>query len=254
MSTSGSAATIIGGPVSPYVRKVLAVCEMKGVPYRLDPIIPFFGDDRFSELSPLRRIPVYTDEAVSVSDSTVICEYLDERYREPPLLQADPAQRAKSRWIEEYADTRLGEVFIWRLFYPAAVAPLVFQKPRDTDRLARVAGEDVPEVMAYLEKIAPADGFLFGAAPSIADIAVAAPFRNLAYARVQLDATRWPRTLGWVARTTAIPAVAKVAAFADKLMKTPPDQHRAALAELGVALTERSIAGAAPRRGPMTTL
>ena len=47
MTSSASPATIIGGPVSPFVRKVLAVCEIKGVPYRLDPIVPFFGDDRF---------------------------------------------------------------------------------------------------------------------------------------------------------------------------------------------------------------
>ena len=52
MSIERRPATIIGGPVSPYVRKVLTVCEMKGVPYRLDPIVPFFGNDMFSELSP----------------------------------------------------------------------------------------------------------------------------------------------------------------------------------------------------------
>ena len=88
MATPPTPATIIGGPVSPYVRKVLAACEMKGVPYQVDPIVPFFGDDRFSELNPLRRIPVYIDDQVSISDSTVICEYLDERYPTP----ASPAQ------------------------------------------------------------------------------------------------------------------------------------------------------------------
>ena len=29
---------------------------------------------------------------------------------------ATPQARAQARWIEEYADTRMGEVFIWRLF------------------------------------------------------------------------------------------------------------------------------------------
>ena len=95
MTTPAAPATIIGGPGSPYVRKVLAVCEMKGVPYRLDPIVPFFGDDRFSELNPLRRIPVFIDDEVSVSDSTVICEYLEERYPSPPLLPAS-AGRARA--------------------------------------------------------------------------------------------------------------------------------------------------------------
>ena len=39
-----NSATIIGSPVSPYVRKVLAVCEMKGIAYRLDPIVHFFKE------------------------------------------------------------------------------------------------------------------------------------------------------------------------------------------------------------------
>src|SRR6476620_6515428 len=85
MPTRRNPATIIGGPVSPYVRKVLAACEIKGVPYRLDPIVPFFGDDRFSEISPLRRIPVLIDEEVTLCDSSVICQYLDEKYPSPPL-------------------------------------------------------------------------------------------------------------------------------------------------------------------------
>ena len=192
MTTLPAQATIIGGPGSPYVRKVLAVCEMKGVPYRLDPIVPFFGDDRFSELNPLRRIPVFIDDEVSVSDSTVICEYLEERYPSPALLPSTPAERARARWIEEFADTRIGDVFIWRIFYEAVINPFIWQKPRDKEKIARIVAEELPEVMGHLEKLAPADGFLFGAV-SIADISVAVSFRNLMWARVELDKARWPK-------------------------------------------------------------
>jgi hypothetical protein len=47
--------TIIGSYLSPYVRKVLACLAIKGVPYRIDPIVPFFGNDELSRLSPVRR-------------------------------------------------------------------------------------------------------------------------------------------------------------------------------------------------------
>ena len=49
---------IVGSYLSPYVRKVLACLDLKGIDYEIDPIVPFYGDDRFSRLSPLRRIPV----------------------------------------------------------------------------------------------------------------------------------------------------------------------------------------------------
>ena len=239
MHTHPDPASIIGGPVSPYVRKVLAVCEMKAVPYRLDPIVPFFGDDRFSELSPLRRIPVYIDDQVTLCDSTVICEYLEERFATPSLLPPEPSARAQARWLEEYADTRLADVFIWRIFYQAVILPIVFGTPRDKAKIANTVAEEVPQVMAYLEKIAPVEGFLSGQV-SIADLAVAVPFANLRWARVELDRRRWPNTLGWVERSSATPGLAGVTRLAERLISTPMPQHRAALAEMGAPLSKES--------------
>jgi len=49
---------IIGNYISPYVRKVLVFLDLEGIPYEIDPIVPFFGDDRFGKLSPVRRMRV----------------------------------------------------------------------------------------------------------------------------------------------------------------------------------------------------
>ncbi|HVO22578.1 MAG TPA: glutathione S-transferase family protein, partial [Candidatus Margulisiibacteriota bacterium] len=97
---------IIGSYLSPYVRKVLVVLHLKGITYEIDPIIPFMGDERFSKLSPLRRIPVLIDDQVTLADSTVICEYLEDRYPSPPLYPRGAVARARARWFEEFADTR----------------------------------------------------------------------------------------------------------------------------------------------------
>ena len=59
---------IIGSYISPYVRKVLVVLDMKGLSYEIDPIIPFMGDDRFSAVSPVRRIPVLMDDRVTPAE------------------------------------------------------------------------------------------------------------------------------------------------------------------------------------------
>ena len=47
---------IIGSHVSPYVRKVLVALGIKGLDYEIDPIVPFFGNDEFTRLSPLRPL------------------------------------------------------------------------------------------------------------------------------------------------------------------------------------------------------
>jgi len=107
---------IVGSYLSPYVRKVLVCLEVKGIAYEVDHIVPFFGDDRFSRLSPLRRIPVLVDGDLVLSDSSVICQYIEDKQPTPALLPADIRDRARARWLEEFADTRMGDVFIWRLF------------------------------------------------------------------------------------------------------------------------------------------
>jgi len=132
------------------------------------------------------------------------------------------------------------------------INPFIWQRPRDKEKIARAVADDLPEVMDHLERWAPTSDFLFGAV-SIADISVAVMFRNLAWARVEPARDRWPRTLAWVERTNEVPALTKLTRMADKLAQTPLPQHRAVAVELGLALTETTMAAAAPpRRGPMT--
>ena len=142
---------IIGSYVSPYVRKVLACLALKDLAYEIDPITPFYGNEEFGRLSPLRRIPVLIDGDLTLCDSTVICAYLDEAYPGRPLLPAAPADRARARWFEEYADTRLGDLFIWGLFYQKIVHPIVWGEPGDQARIERTLNEDLPRELDYLE-------------------------------------------------------------------------------------------------------
>jgi glutathione S-transferase len=242
--------TIIGSFVSPYVRKVLACLNLKGVAYVVDPITPFFGDDEYQRLSPLRRIPVLIDGGFSVSDSTVIAAYVEEAYPGHPLLPSDPCDRARARWFEEYADTRLGDLIIWSLFYQRIVGPMVWGEPTDEDRVRDAIEHGIPAAMDYLEGEAPADGFLF-ADIGLADIAIASFFRNAAYADYTIDAERWPRTAGWVERSLAHPAIASLLPFEDVQRSTTIKGRRQALIDAGAPLSERTWGKREPRRGLM---
>lgn len=241
---------IVGNYLSPYVRKALVCLELKGIAYEVDPIVPFYGDDRFSKLSPLRRIPALIDGDLVLTDSSVICQYLEDLKPSPPLLPADIRDRARARWLEEFADSRMGDVFIWRLFYRVAVGPAVWGDKRDAEQVARTLAEDVPAVFDYLEAEAPAEGFRFGA-PTLADIAPACFIRNAHLSRVQIDATRWPRTAGWMARTLALPVFEKLAALENATARRPIAEHREALRAAGAPLSATTYGMATPRRGVM---
>ena len=241
---------IIGSFVSPYVRKVLACLNLKGLGYEIDPITPFLGGEEFERLSPIRRIPVLIDGDFSLCDSSVICAYLDEAYPERPLLPADPRQRARARWLEEYADTRLGDIFIWGLFYQKAVRPLVWGEPPDEERVERVLADDAPQALDYLERELPADGFLFGDI-GLADISVASFFRNAAYAGFEPDAQRWPNVAGFVKRTLDHPCLASLLAFEDVQRSAEIKHRRQALLAAGAPLTSETVGTREPRKGYM---
>ena len=143
---------IIGSYVSPYVRKVLACLNLKGLAYEIDPITPFYGNDEFERLSPLRRIPVLIDG--DLTRQRFLGRSAPISTRPIPgaaLLPADPKDRARARWLEEYADTRLGDLFIWGLFYQKIVHPMVWGEPGDQARIDKTLTEDIPAALDYLE-------------------------------------------------------------------------------------------------------
>jgi glutathione S-transferase len=241
---------IIGGYLSPYVRKVLVVLDLKGIAYEIDPIVPFFGNDRFSQLSPLRRIPVLIDDDLTIADSSVICQYLEDRKPQPALYPANFADRARARWLEEYADSRMGEVIIWQLFNQVVIKPNVWSEQTDTSVVEKTLRDDMPRMLDYLETQVPAADFIFGTV-SIADISIACFFRNAAFARFQVDTVRWPRTAAFVDRVLTLPSFEKLKPLEDRLRRTPLKQHRSALVEMGAPVTEATCETDAPRRGIM---
>ncbi|MDQ4087058.1 MAG: glutathione S-transferase family protein [Pseudomonadota bacterium] len=242
---------IIGSYVSPYVRKVLACVHLKGLDYEIDPITAFYGNDEFERLSPLRRIPVLVDGDVELSDSSVICAYLDEAYPERPLLPADVKARARARWFEEYADTRLGDVFIWGLFYQKVVRPIIWGEPGDQIRIGKTLAQDLPREMDYLERELPADGFLYGAEIGLADIAIATFFRNGAYAGFEPDPARWPRAAAFVERAFAQDCFAAFLPFEQAQLSTDPKGRRAALLAAGAPLTAETLGTREAKPGVM---
>lgn len=243
--------TVIGSPVSPYVRKVLAACAFKGVEVQLDPISPMMGNDDFERLSPLRRVPVWLEGDLTLCDSSVILQYVEETRPGPSLWPADPVQRAKARWVEEFADTRLFDVLGWQLFFQIALKPRFFGTEPDMAMVENARDVCLPQILDYLEGLTPGTGFLFGEL-SAADFALAPAFTNAGVIQVNVDPARWPRFAAWLERMEAETPLGPLNDLARALMRTPLAAHRERLPEFGLAAASRSWAGDTPRRGPMT--
>jgi glutathione S-transferase len=81
----------------PYCARVRIVLAEKSVPY--ETVVVDLADRPawLYEKNPLGKVPVLEEDGLCVPESAVIMELLDERYPEPPLLPADPAERALVR-------------------------------------------------------------------------------------------------------------------------------------------------------------
>ena len=202
----------------------------------------------------MRRIPVLLDDAIVINDSSVICEYLEEKWPSVPALPGEPVARAEARFLDEYADTRLADVVLWKVFGRAVVAPAVFGVGRDSAAIDRTMTEELPGVMDLLELWGPTSGFKFGDTLGLADFSVASHFANLHWARQKLDASRWPRAVSWIERVSRRAPLMQLNAIGEKLLRVPPDAHRPVLEELGVTVALETVGTNVPRRGPMTVL
>jgi glutathione S-transferase len=199
---------VYGSGMSPFVRKVRIALTEKGLDYTLEEVNPFAPPPEFLEISPLKRIPALRDtdrpEPNTLSDSSVICDYLEHTKPSPSLYPSEAFARARALWFEEYADSLMGQCIGTGLFFERIVKKLM-RGQTDEEVCQKTLTEKLPPVFDYLERQA-GDGFLAGDDFSIADISVGTMFVNFHHAGEALDAAKWPKLAAYVARIHARPS------------------------------------------------
>ena len=96
-------------PGSPYAQKVKIALREKGVAFDVElPRSLGTGqvDEPFGMANPRAEVPVLVDGDTSIFDSTIIMEYIEERWPNPPLLPRSPQARAAARMTEDVCDTQ----------------------------------------------------------------------------------------------------------------------------------------------------
>lgn len=190
---------------SPYVRKVFIALDIKNVPYGIVRQMPFSEDAEYLKINPLGKIPSLVDGDLTLCDSKVICQYLDDAYPEPRLYPMRPNDWARALWYEDLAGGRVSELAA-SIFFQRFMRPLAFKQEPDEELIARIIENDLPPILDYLESQIPTGGFIFGDF-MMADLAIASPFINAAYAGYEVDASRWPAVAGLIARVREQPHV-----------------------------------------------
>ena len=99
--------TLYEHPLSSYAMKAKIALAEKGLEFQAivpEGMMTGTTGGAFVEASPRAEIPTLIDGDVKVFDSTIILEYLEDKWPNPPLLPPSPAQRARVRMIEDVMD------------------------------------------------------------------------------------------------------------------------------------------------------
>lgn len=199
---------VYGSPLSPFVRKVLLTLDIKSVSYEVQPVAPMALPEGYENIHPLKKIPALVDDQITLADSSVICEYLEERYPEPHLRPVDLIDRARGRWFEEFADTKLTEKIGPGVFFQRVVKPAFSQQECDEAIVRTTMEEELPPLFDYLESEVKGAEFLHNKTISLADIALVCPLINLYLAGESIDASRWPKLAAYYDYLAAQPVIA----------------------------------------------
>jgi glutathione S-transferase len=172
----------------PYCARVRIVLAEKGLEFET---VVIDLDDRpawIYEKNPLGRVPVLEEDTFVLAESAVINEYLEDRYPEPALWPADPAERALGRMLVFRFDE------LSRPYYAVR-------------RGEKGAGERLDAALAELDGLLEMQPFLSGRQFGLADAAYV-PWILRARDRMDVELTPFPALADWVTRLEERPSIA----------------------------------------------
>lgn len=207
--------TLYSGPLSLFARKIEIALGEKGLAFERV-MVPFSQTKGYAPkhpavlaANPKGQVPVLIDDALALFDSTVILEYLEDAYPEPPLYPVEPQARARARLLELTADEILLPPVRALMHRSGPPSPHPARRA-ELETQAKQGEAAIAQHYAILQEKLGAHEYFCGTY-SVADIALYVTILHALRLRgPRLDAV--PTLAAWHRRVGARPAVARITA------------------------------------------
>lgn len=211
--------------MSSYAQKVRIALRYKGVPFTFQTPrgggsgIPSATDTEFSSGNPRVEMPMLVDGDVRVFDSTIILEYIEDKWPEPALLppaKTDPAGRARARMIEDMCDTHY-EAINWGL---GEVNSFGRAEGAAAEKLGAQAKHQIAQVQQWLAEQLGEKEWFGGERFGWADLTVAVMVNRTASYGIRPE--EGSALAKWFVRVGEVPAVKETLQECNDALKAPP--------------------------------
>lgn len=166
-------------PLSSYAQKVKIALREKGLGFTVETPAGLGAGTAagpFAAASPRNEVPALIDGDARIFDSTIILEYLEDKYPAPSLLPRDAAARAEARMIEDICDT-LYEAVNWGL---SEIRWFKRAEGEQAEKMTATAARQTAELQKWLTEKLGGKPWFNGDGFGWADLSVA-PYLNRSF-------------------------------------------------------------------------
>ena len=208
-------------PLSPFCRKVRLSLAEKKVEVELIEERYWEPSADFLRRNPAGKVPVLKLDGITMTESTAICEYIEETRPDPSLMPKDPAARLEVRRLVNWFGDKFHSEVTSKLLYER-VNKKMMKAGYPESANVKAGAKAIKYHLDYMAWLLDHRRWLAGDVMTLADFAAAAHFSSLDYIS-DIDWNRSEVVKDWYAKIKSRPAFRSI--LADQVPGFPPPRH-----------------------------
>lgn len=212
-------------PLSPFCRKVRLVLAEKKIEVELVEEKYWEKSQEFMRRNPAGKVPVLRLDGKTLTESTPICEFIEEAHPNPQLIPDERGARYEVRRLVAWFDDKFHDEVTSKLLYERVNKKVMGQGYPDSKNV-KSGAQKIKFHLDYLGWLLDQRRWLAGDVMTLADFAAAAHLSALDYIS-DVDWNRNAAVKDWYAKIKSRPAFRSI--LADQVPGFPPPEHYADL-------------------------
>lgn len=197
---------LYSGSTDPFSHRCRFVLHEKGCDFEVNDIDMYNKPPEIDAMNPYGEVPILIERDLTLYQSTIINEYIDERFPHPQLMPADPIMRARAR------------LFIYTFERELFSFVRVLENRNETEKRKSIARHQIAQQLTQIAPIFDKNTYLMGNDFTMLDITIAPLLWRLGYYGIDLPKTA-SSLLKYAERVFARPAFIDSMTPSEKVMR-----------------------------------